>query len=537
MEKKQIYIALAFLAGIIYRLLMGLQGIDSVDVGFCMTFYQNIFSHPEAMTSYFNYYLTGIIGGAWQLAFGQFGLLGFRVLETVTMSTAVWLLYLAFHHWIPKTRTAVVAILLSFLFPSFVITFHYDTLSFLLMAASVCSLSQWFRKARPGWLFTAGVMIGLSFFTRNVSGALIALAAFPFYWGAQTSWRKGQTYAAFYVSGMAAGAVSVVVIMMILGHAPYYLAALQELVSGISDGESTPVSVDFWSGYFKSYINIGLQILVIAMMALYFGDTGLLKGRLRTAARVVMILGLFILVFTSQPYLSAVSFCTLLIVIAKDPLPLSFYALACAFLFPFGSGSSIPSVFHWCGGLLIIPAACCFQQLGSPWQRKVTRLLCLCIAITMIFKMVNHAYGERRSRMSTTVMALPGTLNTLTSPEHAERYRHEVSTIKKYAAPGDLLLIANQVSELYYATETLPFTGSTNLVTYMEDDLTERLNKQVERLEGMPVIVYLYRQLEGKEAEETADVRRVLEQWMSEHDYRKVHEDDDVKVFCSRIKK
>jgi hypothetical protein len=63
MTKEKKYITGAFLIGIVYRLLMGLQGIDSIDMGFCMTFYQNIFSHPEAMTFYFNYYLTGLIGG------------------------------------------------------------------------------------------------------------------------------------------------------------------------------------------------------------------------------------------------------------------------------------------------------------------------------------------------------------------------------------------------------------------------------------------------------------------------------------------
>ena len=33
--------------------------------------------------------------------------------------------------------SAAVAVLLSFLFPSFVVTFHFDTLAFLLMSASV----------------------------------------------------------------------------------------------------------------------------------------------------------------------------------------------------------------------------------------------------------------------------------------------------------------------------------------------------------------------------------------------------------------
>ena len=51
-KDKIILISFAFVIGVAYRLLMGVQGIDITDMGFCMTFYQNIFSHPDAMTFY-----------------------------------------------------------------------------------------------------------------------------------------------------------------------------------------------------------------------------------------------------------------------------------------------------------------------------------------------------------------------------------------------------------------------------------------------------------------------------------------------------
>jgi hypothetical protein len=536
MRREKKYIVVAFVVGIVYRLLMSVQGIDTVDMGYCMTFYQNIFSHPDALPYYFNYYLTGLVGGVWHLLLGGLGLMGFRVLELLTMTLAVWLLYLSFRRWLTSARVAAVAVLLSFLFPSFVVTFHFDTLAFLLMSASVYFLSHWFGNGRPLWMMLAGCMIGLSCFTRNMTGGLIALAVLPFYWGAQTSWRKAQNNVAYYVSGMAVGTLAVISVMALLGHLPYYLTALQEMLDTVGSAQSSHGVAVFWRGYFKSYINIGLQIVVIALMALYFGDASLLSGRLRAIIRTVMLAGLFVLVLTSQPYLSAVAICTLLIAITKEPHPLTFYALACAYLFPFGSGSSIPGVFHWCGGLLIIPAACCYLRLGSQWQRTVTSLVGLCIAVNMVYRMGSKAYGEEHSRLTTTEVALPGTLNTMTQKERAVSYRNVVARIREYAGDGKLLLLGNQASELYYATGMLPFTGNTQVAAFLGDELTARLDRQEAYYGQLPLIALLKHGYET-EPDDSEEFRVLVKPWMEKHDYRMVYEDEDIEIYgAARLK-
>ena len=49
MKKNNKYILLTLLAGFLYRLLISAQGIDHLDLGYSNTFYQNIFTHPEAL--------------------------------------------------------------------------------------------------------------------------------------------------------------------------------------------------------------------------------------------------------------------------------------------------------------------------------------------------------------------------------------------------------------------------------------------------------------------------------------------------------
>jgi hypothetical protein len=543
MTKEKKYIAAAFLIGIIYRLLMSLQGIDSIDMGFCMTFYQNIFNHPEAMTFYFNYYLTGLIGGVWNLLFGQFGLLGFRVLETITVSVAIWLLYLSFRPWFHSTRVAAVAILVSFLFPSFVLTFHYDTLSFLLMSSSVYALSRWQQIERPIWLWTAGVMIGIAFFARIVNGSLAALILVPFVCGCLQSWKRGFTLALTFGSGMLAGSIAVLVLMLALGHWPYFMAALSEAFGTFNGNESSALrdalpevqnshtSANLFSVYLKSYVNIGLQVLALAGIALFYGDSGHLPQKLKLPIRILLLAVLFVLVLTSQPYLSAIAICSLLLLISRAIQPLVSYVLICAYLFPFGSDIGIPGIFHWCAGLLILPTACCYRKLFSTWQKNVVCALCVAISLLMLYKMGSAAQGEEHSRLHTTTIALPGTLNVMTDSERAERYRNEVSRIQQYGKNNPWLLIGNQASELYYATGKLPFTGNTQMGTFMGSELIERLDRQAADYRRLPLIVYIKR---GHDTDDMPDFRRDLEPWMQKHHYTPVYEDDDLTIFTTQ---
>ena len=383
MTQEQKYIGGAFLIGIIYRLLMGLQGIDSADIGFRMTFYQNIFTHPDAMHFYFNYYLTGLVGGIWYQLFCQFGLLGFHVLETLTLAAAIGLSYCAFRPWQTSDRVAAVAVLLSFLFPSSISAFHYNTFSFLLVAASVYAITRWHQNNRAIWLTVAGMFIGVSFFARLLNVAFAVLAVVPFVRGCHVSVRQAFANLGIYVCGMLAGCLMVCGIMVLLGHWPYFMEALPK--NSLVYGSHTAIGL--FGIYMKGYLNIALQIVAIVFIAWTYGDVGHLPKVLKVSIRTLLLLVLFVLVLTSLPYLSAVSVCTLLLITTRRFSHLAFYPLLCAYLFPLGSDDGISATFLWCGGLLIIPTACCYSRLVSKWQRNVVFALCLTIGVLMVYRM------------------------------------------------------------------------------------------------------------------------------------------------------
>lgn len=538
--RKHELILLAFIVGVLFRLLSGLQGIDAVDAGFNLTFFQHIFDRPDAMPYYFCYYLTGLVGGSWQWAFGAWGLLGFRLLEVLTMSAAVLLVYQSFKPWLPSGKLAAAAVVLSFLFPAFVIVFHYNTLTFLLLSASAWCLSQWAQRGAPGWLLASGYLVGLCFFARLVNVSMAALCVVPFVVGCRTTLKRGLALGALYACGMLTGVASVVALLLATNQWSYFQEGFSEAF-GFFEGEGTShTSGNLLGVYLKSWVNIGLQVAVLAAILYACDKLAQSTGRWRMVARALLMVVLFVLVWTSLPYLSAFAACVLVMVVAvvKGHLPAALkvmigYVVLAASLFPLGSDIGVPGVFHWYAGLLLIPAACCIGQYGA-MRRPALNYLFAFIFIAQFCKAAYKPYGEHQPRYAMTQQAVCGTLNAWTTPERASQYRHIVECIGKYETDHPYLLIGNQASELYYATQRLPFTSNTQMETYVGERLYAVLDRQQRRYGRLPLVVFLKR---GHDIPSPDDYQASLHPWLQAYHYSVVYEDDDLKLMSTNKNK
>ena len=522
MERK--YIITAFLVGFLYRLLIGVQGIDSVDSGFSNTFFQNIFYYPEAMPYNYNYYLTGLLGGVWNKGLGMLGMQGFRILEALTLSAAIMLMYLAFRSRITSTHIAVVAILGSFLFPSIVTTFHYNTLSFLFIALALYCYSLFLDKQKQVFLLLSGIAIGMGFFARIVNMSLLGLCMVPVLSGMMNQdVRNGARRAALLFAGIVSGCLCMVGVMAALGHLPYFLTALADDFGFVTGTENSHGSGNLLFVYLKSYVNIGLQVLAFCVFyLLYLGGQRLSTGWSRLVNIVLAVITLA-LVLTSLPYLSAIALCILLCSVLlmqsttdEDHASLVLFALVATLLFPLGSDIGIPGIFHWVAGLLIFPAATFWPQATSD-QRRAMTLCCVVIALSMVGRTVGSVYGEEASRLQCIERVQVRHLNTLTEPQKAETLRHIIGRINRYGVENHWLVLGNQASELYYATAHVPFLGNTQVDTYRGEGLAMKLDERYSAVGQAPVIVFLYDSYH--QGENDADIQEVLTQWMQNHDY------------------
>lgn len=530
-------VATVFAVGMAYRMLAGLQGVDHVDAGFCNTFYQLIFSRPDANEFNFIYYLTGFLGGLWEQAFGQFGLAGFRFLEALTLSAAVAMLYLTFRDLMPR-RYSVLAAGLSFLFPVIVVTFHYDTLSYLLMAVSAWCYSRFAASGRRRWIVAAGAAVGFAFFARMVNLSLLALLAVPLVSGWRRSgWRRGCADALRMAAGMAAGSLTMLMLIAAMGHMPHFTGGLREAFSAFSGHSATHSHDNLIRVYFASMVNMGLQ-MAVAGLFWYAGSLAdrRLGGRLRHIALGTLAVAYAVVALASLPYVSALALSLVIVAAytatreaAQGVLHVTTaYLFLSVMLFPAGSDIGIPGIFNWCAGLMLFPAAACTAALPARCNRRVAVMLLVAMGAGAMVKSAKRAYGDTAPRTASTTLIQPGRLNVYTNAAGAARYRHYINIIGRYGGADKPLLLGNQFSELYYATRMIPFLGHTQTVIYQGESLRRRLEERRSSLGEYPLVVFLKH--DGMMAE-TSGVQTVVRQWMANNGYTAWYMDKDMQVY------
>ena len=535
MTKKNKYIAIALLAGFLYRMLLSLQGIDHIDLGFSNTFYQNIFTHPESMTFYFNYYLAGLLGGTWYHWFSATGLLGFRFLEALTLTASIFLVYKTFERQLTNTRAAILAILMSFLFPSIVTTLHYNTLTFFFLSLAAWCYSKSLYDKQLLWTYLSGLALGFCFFVRIVNAALGILILIPVIYAFATHQRKlAFQLGGVMLAGMLSACIAMLGVMATLGHLPYFLAGLNEAFGFFSSGETSHSSSNLFLVYFKGYVNIILQILAIFGLGALYLQSSRLTSKWGLALRIFLIVASIVLIATSLPYLSAIALYTLLCtpifyaITPKEDKLIAAFVIAGTYVFPFGSDIGIAGIYHWTGALLIIPAAAGAYHTSRIVRRGV--LICsLYIACIMLWKALSYAYGEQTPRWTCTERIGNNVLNTFTSPEKADDYRHIIACIRENTADNHWLVLGNQSSEIFYATETKPFIGNTQLGTFTGEALTRVLDNRLQQYQQRPVVVFLNK--EHFVFDEAEEVQEQLKQWMSLHDYQMIHHDAYLTIY------
>lgn len=520
-----------FALGICYRMVMSLQGVDDTDAGFCNTFYTVFFDHPDANVFNFIYYLLGFVGALWEQCCGQAGLLGFRLLEACTLAASIGMLCAAFRDLLPRP-VLLSAAALSFLFPTIVVTFHYNTFSFLLIASSAYFLMRYLKTEQRLFLVLTGIMVGLAFFVRIVNLTLLSLLVIPLWydWKRQ-SWRRGMASSSLMLAGIGCGVGLVALLMLALGNGQYYVAALGEAFSTFSGDEATHSHGQLLIRYFRGYVNILLQ--VVAVLALWFVYRKSLQSS--RVLRVTAVIGFLILAFTSQPYLTALAVCLVLIgtylvrlPAVSEGLVLSLYLLLATIVYPFGSDIGVAGIFHWCAGLLFFPAVWCATRLWTPALRQGLVAAGLCIGCCAVVRMAGYAYGEDKPRLYNWTPVQSERLNILTDSVKAAHYSNAISAINQHVGESRLLFIANQAAELYYATRCLPFNGHVQPVIYQGERLWQRLDERSRHFGEYPMVAFLNQEWMP---EEIPGVQRITEEWMALHHYQLVFDDGYIRLY------
>ncbi len=197
---------------VLYQMLGVFYGMDIADAGFYLTFYDNIFTHPESVEYNFMYYLSGVIGGMFQTAFPSMGMCGMRLLGVAFNTLCAVILYLALRRKVDERALTLGCALVvgSFIAPPYTLCYDLCTIVFYMLAITL--MWRGLEKDTLWLTAVAGIMAGLNILVRipNVLGLLLALAPFIKLveckaWG----WKRAARHSAMFLVGaaVAAGAV------------------------------------------------------------------------------------------------------------------------------------------------------------------------------------------------------------------------------------------------------------------------------------------------------------------------------------------
>lgn len=215
----------------IFQLLFIFQGLDFTDQGTYATLYQQIFSAPESVQTFFIYWLTAIIGGGWIKLFPDLGLLGIRLAGVLTTTALVIIVYgeLKKYLSINNLRYGIcIAILL--IYHQSPPDLNYNNLSTLFWAIGSLLIFSGLKKENLFYLFIGGFVFGLNVFTRipNILGGVILVAVFYYGWLVNKSIKSQFKEAGVILLGFLIAISIVILIMSLVGHLDLFLGSLSQ---------------------------------------------------------------------------------------------------------------------------------------------------------------------------------------------------------------------------------------------------------------------------------------------------------------------
>ena len=214
---------------VIYPLLFIRQGLDFTDMGFWLTNYNLIFTHPHQVVHGFSCYLSEIIGGMWLFLFGWAGVIGIKLGYALVLYITIFCVYQALKRFFNKTHVVLMLFTaLVFITKSFTNWVSYNDLTALFYVLSGLFLYRSINDRRRVSCFLAGFMIAASVFVRIPNIFAVFLLLLPVYYDLRTKNFGRETFADYGFRGLGflSGLAGVTGLMLLCGHLEIYINSL-----------------------------------------------------------------------------------------------------------------------------------------------------------------------------------------------------------------------------------------------------------------------------------------------------------------------
>lgn len=475
-------------------LILSLQGFDLTDEGYCLVAYQNFFYDPKQAAYFYGFYLTGFIGGLWELIFGSGGWYSFRVLNTIVIALAyITTCYTLKDYWKYKWLifAAFSVIVLNMTNQHGTLVFHYYTFSAFANCLIAYLLYISFKEEKIWLVGLASLVLGISIFIRipNIMLCVIPyiLAIVNYLYNKQT-----KTFAKLSIVislGIILGIGIVLLVILSLGHWDYFVESIFRLSTTAQDSSNNHSIVQMIIITCKNFKYICYYFLIYAIIGgsirlsfNYFGqkNDSIINNIFYIFCFCIVSVITYILysringpLTHRQTNIIAFSYVLLLyIIIEKYKNKNISYLFLIFFLIsnlqPLGSDGGIVNMGPYSIWGLLPCSIVVFMEVIHSSYKETARvyssvvLAFIILSITYLGKKsVMYCYRDDGYRWDMTYRIHNSSLATVyTGIKRAEEIDDLLSECRKYFGEGDTVFFALDMPGMHYLTKTKAYLNN-----------------------------------------------------------------------------
>ncbi len=521
---------------IIYPLLFIWQGLDFTDTGYILTNFQQIFREPSSIETSFRIWLTDVIGGVWVYLFGStLGLVGYRLAAVLLVYATVCLTYVILKPYVAD-RHLLWGLFLSVVFINrFGYQFNYNSLTALFFVLAVYFMVRGLRDNCSRFVFLSAFVLGLNAFIRlpNVMGFFLLFCIFFYGLIKKTPVSVQLRQVLLFGSGYLLAVLVVMLIMYLSGHLTAYAAALFDTPAMFRDPKGHHYGDRLFSVVFRLYkmafSKLMLILLGLSALTVVLAVSGKVKSRALQYAVIIGAAGAWMYryhAFYRNWYGMISSLLGVLLLVhlvhlfhrgkAEDLRLVHFASLLLLIVIPLGSANAFVNEVY--GMYLAIPLGMGYisgiKEFGIPPDNQVIHktpggmagspglrlgrgetALIKFTAVTLfaalaVISAFNFTYRDAGNRLAMAYSVDHEKLRgVLTTRERAVVVQELLDVLPRYVKKGDYLLAYEQISLVYFLTETKPYLYSAWPMLYSPGKFAGYLQRAQAERPYLPVIV------------------------------------------------
>lgn len=489
--------------------ILGLQGFDMMDEGWCATAYQQVFNDPKSVQYLFMYYLSLLVGGIWDTLFGNFGLISLRFLAVIVRVLIAFVVYKTLVSYISRWFIFL-GVFLAICCPYFgIFIFHHNHLSALLITSAIYFMISALKESKYLHMFVGGMLLGASLFARlpNFTMFFLIMVLIPYYINTK-DYNKCLKFFAFYIFGYFFSAILIVMIMLSLGHAEVFIGALGEGFMASHDPDSSHSLTNLLKTYSSNYVNVLRHIVICFSLPLFFFVMYKNKDNLKSGIYEALLFLFFCIysyvIFTQTMVLYIIyAVSTVVLLYGLFTYRCFYQYLSCLLLInlyflPLGSDFGIGNMGENCVWLaapfsfgfvaLLIKSKIISLYLSKGFL-KITCVLSILIVLMWFNNVRNTCYFDQGNRLLKTSLIDNPLATTFTTRQNCEMLNPLLNKLSCYVKPNDKLFCFQCIATVHYLTHTRPYLNNPLVWSYTPLMMKNQMDKVESEDASLPVVV------------------------------------------------